>query len=693
MSPTPSALKTQHHPAWASLATVACDDVERLLEHFFSSTDNLLYDLSKRASSNSEAAFYFDAMRELRLVRQAAIEHFLNNIKTQAARLSIGEVKTEKADQDLDLLSSDELDRALACETVINNVNTLYHDELTLLARRLAQLSPINALPVSQLPFSPEWLANNFSAVMPSLNGKTVVILFKQLEKHLLRQLAPLLSQCNEFLVSEGYCESMPQSAERKAVPKLADIKTSLDDPLPTISTPSEFTLPLYSLRQILANARYQAANDATLNYRFSFNPGPVVPLPILGAALTQQQFKTADLQQFPLKNQVSDYVSRALETDNKDEPNALNPYHEDIIQLVAAFFDELLEDNELTTVTQSLICRLQIPILKVALRNESFFTEADNSARRYINLLTDVAQTLDNLVQPDEDPLYSKMLDSVRRINKLFDIDEDIFASELDTLERLNDQEVKRAEIIEQRTRQAEEGRARFESAKNAAVECIQHYTSNLRLHRQTQQFINEYWQQVLVLTFLKEGQGPEWLTHGQTLNDLLWLDQEHTDERSIARATTILSSIKARLLVGLSSLHINEEQCNALCDKVIQATKENAERTPITHHGQTAIQRQKKQIAALEQHYFDMAKNMDLGTWLKYQDGSNLITCKLASNASADAFLFVNRLGMKKLSRSRKDVALDLQHGRAKIMQREPLFDSLMNRALSHLKPQTTL
>ena len=688
MQSTLSALKTQHHPAWSSLAKIACDDVERLLEHFFSSTDNLLYDLSKRASSNSEAAFYFDAMRELRITRQDSITQFLQNIKQQAALLSQGKLPPEGEQENLDLLSSDELDRALACETVINNISNLYHDDLVLLARRLTQLSPLELLPVSQVPFSPEWLAHNFANTIPKLNGKTAVILFKQLEKHLLRQLSPLLSQCNEFLVSEGLFRDSPSAKHRHSLPKLTDIRTSLDDPIPAATAPSQFALPLHSLRQILANARHQAANDASLHYRFSFNPGPVVPLPILGTALTKQQFNAVDLAKFPLKNQVGDYVSRALETEISDAPNALNPYHEDIIQLVGAFFDELLDDGELTVITQALVCRLQIPVLKVALRNESFFLETNHTVRKFLNRLTEMAQTIDNLDNPEDDPLYTKMLNSVKRINKLFDLNEDIFASELEALELLNDQENNRADIIEQRTRQAEEGRARFENAKNAAIDCMQHYTSNLRLNRHTQQFINEYWQQVLVLTFLKEGQGPEWLTHGQTLNDLLWLDQQHTDERSIARAKTILSTIASRLIVGLSSLHMSEEQCLSLSSKVIQATQEETERSPVSHTQHTAIQRQQHNITALEQQHFDAAKNLEVGTWIQYSDEGTTLTCKLASNNSADAFLFVNRLGMKKLTRSRKNIALDLQSGRVKIMQRGPLFDRLMNRALNHLK-----
>ncbi len=693
MSQTPSNSTVSHHPAWATIAKLANDDIERLLEHFFSSTDNLLYDLSKRASNNVEAAFYFDAMRELRLVRTQAIEQFCAQLSRHAHLLSAGIPPKNLQIDELNLLSSDELDRKLACETVVNNVSNLYHDELRLLTRRLAQLTPINMLKTEQLPISPTWLAHNFMEVVPNLNGRIVVILFKQLEKHLLRQVGPLLSQCNEYLVKEGFFNDAPNYKQRFPLPKLHDIQTSLDEPLlPTISSSLNFALPLHSLRQILANARFQAANDAVLNYRYAFNPGPVLPLPLLNTALTEQQFKQADLSQFPPKNLVGDYVSRALQSNEPETPNALNPYHEDIIQLVAAFFDELLEDTELSTVTQSLICRLQIPVLKTALRNENFFSNANHPARQLINLITEVAQSIESADNANNDPIYGKLLNIVKRINTLYELNDDIFTSELETLSVISEQETKRAEIIELRTRQAEEGRQRFERAKTAAKDCIAHYTGDLQLRHSTQRFINEHWQQVLVLTFLKEGQGSGWLTFGQTLNDLLWLDQDHLDERSRQRADNIRLSIDERLMAGLSLLHLTTEQCQKLTTQVLDACQQSANDEPTTRVSPTttgsAIERQREKYAALKQHYFDVAKNMKVGTWLSYEIDSSSFNLKLSNNLNTESFLFVNRLGLKKCLKSRQEFALDLQSGKAKVLSQEPLFDRLMSRALGHLK-----
>ncbi len=694
MSFTHSAINAQPHPAWSSLSQIASDDITRLLEHFYSSTDNLLYDLSKRAETSTEAAFYFDAMRELRTARNSSIDALLRDLKEQMNGLAKGQKQPTSIEQNLSLLMGNELERVLACETVVNNVKDLYYDELSLLVRRLTPLCPLTLIAGEQFPLSPHWLAHSFAKVIPALNGNISVIIFKQFEKHILRQLEPLFTQCNEYLVHHNYIkQDTPfDPLSRSPVPKLSDIPTSLDDPLQSLSAPMRFTLPLHSLRQILANARFQAANDSSLGYRYAFNPGPVVPLSILNTALTSQQQQSADVMSFPLKNQVGDYVQRALEgkENSAQEANALNPYHEDIIQLVGAFFDELLEDEMLTTISQSLICRLQIPVLKVSLRNEVFFTNEQHPAREYINLLTQLSQTLEFIEHPNDDPLYSKLLNSVKRINKRFEINEDIFASELETLKVLEGQERKRADVIELRTCQAEEGKARFSRAKEAASECIEQYVAQQDLHNEIKTFIEEYWHQILVLTFIKEGSGSQWLLHTQTLNDLLWLDQEHADDRTQNRALELRKTMPERLEAGLSLLHITQEQSQALTENVLAATQSTSNERSKLVIKKTAIDIQRENYASLEQEHFNLARDMEVGTWVKYRIDSSHTVCKLASKDTNNHYLFVNRLGMKKINKTRQAFAMDLQNGLVSILGQEPIFDRLMNRALAHLKKE---
>ena len=64
----------------------------------------------------------------------------------------------------------------------------------------------------------------------------------------------------------------------------------------------------------------------------------------------------------------------------------------EDIINLVAMFFDFVLDDHNIPDNVKALIGRLQMPILKVALKDKSFFTNTEHPCRHFINELSRIS-------------------------------------------------------------------------------------------------------------------------------------------------------------------------------------------------------------------------------------------------------------------------------------------------------------
>ena len=61
----------------------------------------------------------------------------------------------------------------------------------------------------------------------------------------------------------------------------------------------------------------------------------------------------------------------------------------------------------------------------------------------------------------------------------------------------------------------------------------------------------------------------------------------------------------------------------------------------------------------------------------------------CKLSSKIDSDTYLFVNRLGFKVLE-TRKRLALDLQNGKARVINTQPFFDRMMTMIVNRLKCQ---
>src|SRR5690606_31141155 len=96
------------------------DSCSQLLEHMFSATDDLFYDLSKRASSNNEENLYFESMREIRIKKHGVITHFLRGISESFNDLILNKApsrndrRTEDENVHLAIVEGDELEVDLA---------------------------------------------------------------------------------------------------------------------------------------------------------------------------------------------------------------------------------------------------------------------------------------------------------------------------------------------------------------------------------------------------------------------------------------------------------------------------------------------------------------------------------------------------------------------------------------------------
>ncbi|HRH79374.1 MAG TPA: DUF1631 family protein, partial [Cellvibrionaceae bacterium] len=101
------------------------------------------------------------------------------------------------------------------------------------------------------------------------------------------------------------------------------------------------------------------------------------------------------------------------------------------------------------------------------------------------------------------------------------------------------------------------------------------------------------------------------------------------------------------------------------------------------------SVIERQMARHEELFNQYYVEAKEMPIGTWIIYADETGrLQRCKLSSKIDSDTYLFVNRLGFKVLEKTRKRLALDLQNGKARVINTQPFFDRMMTMIVNRLE-----
>ena len=271
---------------------------------------------------------------------------------------------------------------------------------------------------------------------------------------------------------------------------------------------------------------------------------------------------------------------------------------------------------------------------------------------------------------------------------------------------------ERRRSELLEQRTRDAEEGRARTELARRRVEQALNAVVLGKVLPQQVLAFVQDAWSQVLLLTCLKHGeQSDEWRADVQTLEQLVWSVQRHdepdTEQRLLALVPGLLKSLRsglsrsafdpfatAEFFSVLESLHLQ------LFERTDQAVASVGEAdTPLMVQVQEQIQLRTADEGPVEaastrlsvdDESLVQVDRLTLGCWVEFrEDEDNTLRCKLAAIIDATGkYIFVDRTGMKVQERSRAGLALDFRQGVVRVLDDTLLFDRALESVIDHLQ-----
>lgn len=722
-----------------TVAQRSLETTSTLLSQFFSATDDLFYELSERASTNNEENLYFEAMRAIRVSSQELTKSFEQTFKQNFVNMAdLGKHAHSHAAKDYDdlsLVNREQLELDLAQKNMADRTRDTYKTEVYELSARLTALTTEFSVTEVNNPLDPFQLSKNFvtsSSAHLKLDIKTRLIFFKLFEKHFLKQLGHLYSEANSTLIEAGILPKVPRKALDKTVSqptihsaieeqsqRASEAQFESFDGIP-IPPAAPFQLEPAALASLMSSIR--AAKDANHpgiqalgNYHyFSDNPGTVMPVPELADFLTDTQTNIdRRLTSEAPQNLVPQIVADILSLRNPDLPQALEQPDEDIINLVALFFDKVLEDENLPLALQSLICRLQIPVLKVALHDKSFLSNDSHPARILINTITDAGLSFDETKPLEKDPLYRCIAEGVQKINHQFKLDSHVFDEVTRTLRAALKAEMNRSAVVETRTTQTETGKAKLNAAKTFSQSALFEKLKEVSLPPQITGFLTNTWLQVMIITYIRGSKdSAQWVENEQLISDLIWVSQQYSDEKSQARQKRIAPDILNRIELGLELIIDNAESRQAKTadiDKALQTVFSNpkpesyqklneeqrnllGKRDPGKKNWEemTALERQQARYEELSSQYYLEAKNMKVGTWLEYLDEAKgrQLRCKLSAKIDAENYVFVTRFGFKALSRTRRQFAYDMQFKKAKPLDTTPIFERIMERVVAQIK-----
>lgn len=745
----PSAALEKLPAVLASVHDKASTLLKSYIQELFASADDALFEMADRATSNSEQNTLFEAMRDLRQKHQNIERSFLQHLVDSFAALNQHHISQPPSletpsFESLSLVQNDVLEESVAIDSMVAKVKR--RDELAL-QQLTARFNHIVSRKLSEEgnPLNANLLSANFIKSCNSINLPINIklIILKLFEKHVINQLDSLYQTINTLLID---ADILPSLKLAHPVRKKHPVSTSYFaspisnyDPTSTLASSDQLHIAFSELQALLPQLRAHVFPERQV-------PADAVPISSndLMRLLShmQQQVPSQPQHEQDLRAQLDQLLNRASNTSKSTRVVA--QVDDDVINLVAMLFEFILDDRNLHDSLKALIARLQIPLLKVAVLDKTLFNQGNHPARRLLNEIASAALGWNQQDSEQRDNLYLKIEKTVQRTLTEFTDDPDIFNELLADFIAFTGNERRRSALLEQRTRDAEEGRARAETARLQVEHELNARLLGKTLPQVVVQLLQDAWSKVLLLSYLKNGDNSsEWHHNLATMDDLIWSIEAHDDALARLKLLQLVPSLLRQLRTGFSDAAIDPFVANHFFNRLealhVQAfqryqhkpinTAVASEATPVSmaqdpidsSHKQLTAQSQQTDLPQPEPAVMvevqeeillqptdtpDSSSNdvmlndddpallqvdsLNPGCWIELrQDEQRTLRCKLAAIIKPTGrYIFVNRSGVKVLEKSRMALALDFKNNMITLLDNNLLFDRALESVIGNLR-----
>lgn len=689
----------------------AAQHLRQALQGLFDNADDTLFEMADTAFDNLQQSLFFEAMRDLRLKRKSIERAFLDlfyeafidivghNPAASLARTTSGYDK-------LALVAHDAHERAAAVEAMVGRVLARDGFALGQLTLRFNSLISLR-LDDRANPLGPALLCEYFLQAGRSLGVgiKVKLILLKLFERYVLSEAGQLYGEANQLLSATGILPELKSVHSRRAAqPAPANVvhPASQGARHAPAMADAGVQAAFASLQALLSPVRGRVAPRLELS-------GGVHLLSshdLLRLLSHLQQFVPAagEVQDFDLRHQLEQLLTRVSVQSGKCRK--VEGGDEDVINLIAMLFEYMLADRNLPYSLRQLIARLQIPMLKVAMLDKSFFSRATHPARRLLDEIGAAAMGWGARDDCRRDELYVRVEAIVQRLLSEFADDPQIFAELLAEFLAFNADERRRTELLEQRTRDAEEGRVRTVLARQQVQHELNRRLLGQRLPQAVVRVLEQAWSQVLLLACLKHGESSmQWQQALATMDALLWSVEPHTGAEARQRLLAQVPGLLKELREGLTAVAFDPfatseffARLEALHLQALEAPAQRAKapvervlvRAPITLLGPESVQ-----VGVLPACLADddpalvQVRGLRPGAWIELRDEGEPVRGKLiAVMQSTDSYVFVDRTGRKLREWSSAALAMALRQGEVRMLDASQLFERALGSVVSQLR-----
>jgi hypothetical protein len=397
------------------------------------------------------------------------------------------------------------------------------------------------------------------------------------------------------------------------------------------------------------------------------------------------------------IKNKV---LQAVVSTQGGDDERSLNTSDADVIDIVSMMFDYILNDKSIPERTKTVIARLQIPLVKVAILDKTFFSKKSHPARALLNELAYASNVLDSEYD-DADTLFAEVERVVGRVLDDFDSNIELFAELLNEFQDFLATEVQANKLAEQMVL----------DVKQKVADEIEKRLRRHKVPAAVNRFIVGPWKDVMNIIGIRDGcEGIAWNTTTTFLDDLIWSVQPKLfgeDRKQLSRLIPrILPSIREGLalldnsefdvpafLQKLQQLHLRAlhvEQDSAKSRDSFMVELMNDIESQENQHDRFEFDMNDPQLQ--QSQFFNAVNTMAVGTWVEFEAEQGKQCGKLTWKCDfTGEYTFMNRMYKVVADIGMRELINRMESGHARIVEDVPLFDRAVDAIISGMKHMT--
>lgn len=649
----------------------------------------------------TERNLYYGAAELLKANAVRIEGHFAANwlrLFDEAFRGDVPRVEGHAAELDeLQLVGLGDLDEELAGKAIASQLRHGCEDTLFAVGRRLAFLAGRDdgVIAVAEL------LAAALRAAVADIgfSERARLEMLRAFGRHAVQGMSPAIDAANVFLIGRNVLPNLRRSYAKPSAgkPKAADAHSAA------------VASDTFALLQRLVNAGAAGGGVAAAAGASFGQPGQGGSTTSMALAMGQVMASLDVLQRsMPPTIEGTPTTNVLHEFRASDAGQTLGYIDAVTADIVATLFDFIFDDPAIADPIKALIGRMQIPVLKVAMLDKSFFSSKAHPARRLLDGISRAAVRCGPAVG-HEDPLYARVAEIIEHLQNEFNQDTglfDVLCTELDTfLDELEAAADERAAplVVAQEER---------EIAALAADQALAGWLA-MPLPEAVSEILSHEWRSLLVRCYL-DGDQEAWTTAVGTVAELVASVQPHPDVRQRRLLAANLPMLVKRIHDILDRSRVPDARRLALIDSlfglhaaVLRGASPEVAAMPsaplpaaepeiageVIVAGDTrldSISLADCGVPPEKEGGADVAADLRRGDWVEFMDAeSGFVRYRLAwISPQRGIMLFTNSQSPRALSIAPAALAVRIRRGEAAIMSAEPIFDRAVNRALESLK-----